>query len=83
MRKNTDCDIWHANNEIYHEATHSKKASDASLGMRSVHDGAGAKKTLGSAVNQDVNKDGGALCNQLQMETPKYSGIWRQGSLLE
>lgn len=52
-----------------------RMAADAGFGARAAHVGAGANTAAGSDNNiPDVNKHGGALCNQLPMKTPKYSG---------
>lgn len=51
-----------------------KLAADAIFSVQPADGSAGTKTPARTDVKQDVNKDGGTLCNQLQMKTPKYSG---------
>lgn len=49
-------------------------ARDAGFSSWSGEERAGGRAPTVSATGLDVNKDGGARCNQVQVKTPKYSG---------
>lgn len=49
-------------------------AADAGFGVGSAKSGAGAKMPATREVKLTVNRNGGPLCDQPQMKTPKYSG---------